>query len=123
MAYIPRLGVTFVNEVEEADIWVLPQTEENLKTSLWGTATISRLGVGESAEVALNGGDDVEAYILRIIDDDHAFYSADDLKLTDGCKIVFKCGDSQFDAVVELYDGNGNLMDSWDAFTGMLGAG
>ena len=30
------IEVTFVNEVEDADIWILPQTEENLKTTVWG---------------------------------------------------------------------------------------
>lgn len=28
------ISVTFINKVEEADIWILPQTEENLQTSL-----------------------------------------------------------------------------------------
>ena len=123
MIDIPRLSVTFVNEVEEADIWILPQTEENLKTSLWGTASIRQLGTGESAEVVLNDGYDAASYILRIIDDDHAFYSVNDLKLLDGYTIVFKYEGSKYDAVLEVYDENKGLIDSRDAFTGMLGAG
>ena len=37
------LCVTFVNNVETADVWVLPQTNENLKSSLWGTASAKNL--------------------------------------------------------------------------------
>ncbi len=118
-----RTGVTFVNKVEKADIWILPQTEDILETSLWGTATVSQLGVGENVEVILNDGDAAEYYILRIIDDNHAFYSADDLKLPNGCTIVFRYEGSELDAVLEIYDENDELIDSREAFTGMLGAG
>lgn len=123
MMYTPKISVTFVNEVEEADVWILPQTEENIKTSLWGTATISRLGIGESINVILNEGYDGEYYILRIIDEDHAFYSANGLKLLEGYTIVFKSEGSKYDASLEIYDENNDLVYAQDAFTGMLGAG
>ena len=28
-------NITFINEVKEADVWILPETEENLKTTVW----------------------------------------------------------------------------------------
>lgn len=31
-----RIKVNFVNEAEAAGIWILPQTEDNMKTTVWG---------------------------------------------------------------------------------------
>ncbi len=122
MMYIPAVDVTFVNEVEKADIWILPQTEENLNTSLWGTATIAGLGAGEQAEVSVTGSYETELFILRIIDDDHAFYSVNDLLLLDGYTLVFKTENARTEAVIEILDESGNVVSSQEAFTGMFGA-
>ena len=46
-------GITFINGVKEADIWILPATEENLKTTLWGTATIAKLKTDEAHQLSL----------------------------------------------------------------------
>ena len=118
-----EIVITFVNEVEEADIWILPQTDENLKTTLWGTATVGKLGAGETAEVCLTESDDAQAWLIRIIDGNLAYYSALDLKLEDGFQIVFRSENSKFEAVIEVLDQNGTVVSSAQAFTGMLGAG
>ncbi len=122
MEYVPVLNVSFRNEVEQAQIWLLPQTEANLKTSLWGTPS-ARLGVGESAELRLTEDETAETWMVRIIDEDHALYSAQDLKLEDGDTVVFRCEGDKFDAVIEVLDPNGAVIFSAEAFTGVLGAG
>ena len=122
MEYIPTVSVSFQNEVEEADVWLLPQTEENLKTSLWGTPSAGALGKGESAELTLTNPEYAEAWLVRIIDRDKAYYSAQDLQLEDGYTVVFKSEGSKFDAVIEVQDASGNLVFSAKAFTGTLGA-
>lgn len=121
MVYVPRRVVTVVNEVEEADVWILPQTEENLKSSVWGTASVGKLGVGEAAELELEGSDS-SAWIVRIIDADHAYYSVQDLTLEDGYRIVFQSADSKFDAVIQLQDESGAVLSTSEAFVGVLGA-
>ena len=122
MEYIPTVSVSFQNEVEEADVWLLPQTEENLKTSLWGTPSAGALGKGASVELTLTNPEFAETWLLRIIDRDKAYYSAKDLKLEDGYTLVFKSEGSKFDAVIEVHDASGNLVFSAEAFTGVLGA-
>lgn len=122
MVYVPAFRVTFRNEVEEADVWLLPATEENRKTSLWGTPTAGKLGVGKSAEFRLTEDEGAEAWLLRIIDDDQAFYSAQDLMLEDGYTLVFRSEGSKFDAVLEVLDENGDLVRSEPVFTGVFGA-
>ena len=114
------ISVTFINEVEEADIWILPQTEENLKTSLWGTATISKLKSGERKTVGINGSS--EKYIVRIIDVDHAYYSADDIVLQDNYTIRFQTNESKYEASIVTSDTSGNAVTSENVFQGVLGA-
>ena len=122
MEYIPTVSVGFRNEVEEADVWLLPQTEENLKTSLWGTPSAGALGKGASVELTLTNPEYAEAWLVRIIDRDKAYYSAQDLKLEDGYTVVFKSEGSKFDAVIEVHDAGGAVLFSANAFTGVLGA-
>lgn len=122
MEYIPTISVSFQNEVEEADVWLLHQTEENLKTSLWGTPSAGALEKGESAELTLTNPEYAEAWLVRIIDRNKAYYSAQDLKLEDGYTVVFKSEGAQFDEVIEVHDASGAVIFSAKAFTGTLGA-
>lgn len=39
---VDTITVGFVNEVEPADVWILENTEANLKTSLWGKASLPK---------------------------------------------------------------------------------
>ena len=123
MEYIPSIRVTFQNEVEEADVWILPQTEENLKTSLWGTPSVGKLGAGKSAELFLTEDENAEAWLVRIIDDNKAYYSAQDLKLEDGYSVIFKSEGSKSEAVIEVQDQSGTVVFTAEAFTGVFGAG
>ena len=122
MEYIPTVTVTFRNEVEEADVWLLPQIEENQKTTLWGTPSAAALGVGETAELCLSNLENAETWLVRIIDDDKAYYAAQDLRLEDGYTVVFQSEGSKFDAVIEVLDQTGAVVFTAEAFEGVLGA-
>ena len=122
MESIPTVNITVRTEVEEADVWVLPQTEENRKTSLWRTPSAAALGAGETAELTLTDPENAEAWLVRIIDDDKAYYAAQDLKLEDGCTVVFRSEGSKFEAVIEVLDPTGTLVFTAEAFEGVLGA-
>ena len=65
--------VTVINKIKDADIWILPQTEKNLKTTVWGTATVSKLKTRESRPTPLCEPGDDGLYIFRMIDTD-SFY-------------------------------------------------
>lgn len=115
-------SVTFINEVEEADIWILPQTEKILKTTLWGKATIAKLKRGDNKKALLNTTEN-KKYIIRIIDVDSAYYAADDFVLDDNYVIRFYTNDSKYDSALEVFDEKGNISASkTDAFEGVLGA-
>ena len=118
---VKTVSVTFVNEVEEADIWILPQTEENLKTSLWGTATVSKLKAGEKKAVSVNDNGDGQ-FIVRIIDVGGAYYAASGVSLQNGYTIRFKTEDAMYESAIEVVDENGVLLFSKQAFQGVFGA-
>ena len=115
------MKIRFVNEVEDTDLWILPQTEKNLKTSLWGTATVAMLKKEDAIEVAIEETSD-HLYILRLIDQRGALYSANDFELHDGDTIVFDAIDDDFvRARLTLLDKEGKEVKvAEDVFEGML---
>ena len=115
------MKIRFVNEVEDTDLWILPQTEKNLKTSLWGTATVAMLKKEDAIEVAIEETSD-HLYILRLIDQRGALYSANDFELHDGDTIVFDAIDDDFvRARLTLLDKEGKgVKVAEEAFEGML---
>ena len=114
------ISATFVNDVEETDVWILPQTEENLKTSLWGTPTFSKTKAGEKRTGSVPAG---ETYILRMIDSAHAYYAANDLVLEDGCTVHFRTDGTNYDAQIDVTDKNGNTLTAGrSVFEGVFGA-
>lgn len=114
------IRVTLINNVETADFWILPQTEENLKSSLWGTADAKNLRAEEQREITVC--ETSGKYIIRVIDDDHAYYALKDVQLDDGYSIRFITQDSKFDAVIEILDADGNVLNAQPAFEGVFGA-
>lgn len=76
--------VIFTNAVQEADVWLLPQTEANLKTTVWGTASASGVKTGESRKISVGEPGEEGRYLFRMIDADGYYYSADGLTLEDG---------------------------------------
>ncbi len=117
--------VTFINDVEETDVWVLPQTPEILKTSIWGKATLSKLGVGESAEVELVPIDENSLFIFRAIDTDDALYRQNDIMLKSGYTLKFYSKeDEEFDGMLifllDVLDEKGNVLSSEEVFEGVL---
>ena len=127
MVYIPQINVTFVNEVKESDIWVLPQTEENTN-STWGNATISKLPVNEEREISLQENRDSESWIINIIAG-YQYYSVSDITLKEGYTIIFKTETKEYNGIqhknefIEILDQNGNLLSkNEDIFIGSLGA-
>ncbi len=114
--------IIFTNEVETADIWILPQTEEILKTSLWGKATISDMKKGESTELSLNDLGGPGIYVIRIIDEDGGYFAMNDVPLDEDYSISFLTEDHHLDAWIEIRNADGEILKSEPVFEGMLGA-
>ena len=113
--------ISFTNELEPSDIWVLPQTEENLKTTLWGTATVGKLATNGTQQISLTRLGGSGAYILRVIDEDGMYYSANGLVLENGCSMrLFPDPDDPVAALLEVYDASGTLTQTISVFAAHL---
>lgn len=111
--------VTVLNEVTDADIWILPDTDKNRKTSVWGTATVSKLPTSESCQAPLCEPGSTGLYLLRMIDTESFYYSANGVMLEDGWTMRIS-GDGFLSTVLEVTDENGVLQNTYDVFTARL---
>ena len=110
--------VNFVNGVTEADVWILPDTEANRKTSLWGTATVSKIPTGETRQAPLCEPGDEGLYMLRMIDADSYYYSVNGITLQADWTIEIREDDHQY--FVEVSDENGKLQSTLEVFAARL---
>ena len=111
--------VWFVNGVKDADIWILPQTEKNLKTTVWGTATASGVKTGERRETPLCDPGDDGLCMFRMIDTDHYYYSANGITLKVGWTLQLKQNDLHA-VTLEVSDENGVLIQTYNVFAARL---
>lgn len=111
-------SVTVINEIHDADVWILPKTEENLKTTVWGSATVHSLK-GESAEAPLCEPGDDGLYLFRMIDTDGFYYSANDITLEDGCTLTVKETDVMH-FTLEVTNSDGESLNTYDLFSAKL---
>lgn len=111
-------SVNLINEIHDADVWILPKTEENLKTTVWGTATVHSLK-GESAETPLCEPGDDGLYLFRMIDTDGFYYSANNVALEADYTLTVK----EIDIMrftLEVMDSNGAEVATYDLFAAKL---
>lgn len=109
----------FINGVKDADVWILPQTQENMKTSLWGTATLSDVRTGESRKAPLCEPGDGGLYIIRMIDTDGFFYSVSGVSLEAGMTLHIRSDDSN-GVSLDVKDKNGKLQNTYKVFSAKL---
>ena len=111
--------VTFVNGLQEADVWILPETPENQKTTVWGTATLAKVKTGERREAPLSAPGDEGLYMLRMIDTEHFYYSAGGITLQAGWTMEVKGADLH-SVTLEVTDEAGVLQRSYEVFAARL---
>ena len=119
MATISDRNITIVNNVYEANIWVLPNTEANRKTTLWGTATAGKVPAGESRQVGIDKPGDNGTYMFRMIDTEHMYYSSENMILEDGWTLEIK-GKLNDDLKIEVTDKDGTLKAEYEVFAASL---
>lgn len=111
--------VTVVNEVREADVWIIPDTEANRKTTVWGTATASKVTVGEKRAVQIAEPGDNGRYLFRMIDTESFYYSANEVTVEEGWTVRVK-GDDLTGVTLEVEDENGALQATYEVFAARL---
>lgn len=108
------------NQIGAADIWVLPNTEENRKTTVWGKAMVSRHIAPDDEGTAVTISAGAEEYLFRMIDTDEMYYEADGIVLADHQSLVIRDGEEDMTAVVEVYSAEGTLVAEYDVFMARL---
>lgn len=111
--------VVFINGVQDADVWLLPQTEANLKTTVWGTASASGVKTGESRRISLGEPGDDGLYLFRMIDSESFFYSADALTLEDGWTLQVT-GVKLQSVTLEITNEKGESVGTYEVFSAKL---
>ncbi len=112
-------SVCFINEGKEADVWILPETEKNMKTTVWGTATAAKVQPGEHRRVPLCEPGSSGRYLLRMIDTDSFYYSANGIALADGWTLTLK-EDEAHAVTAEVTDETGALQSIYEVFAAKL---
>lgn len=113
------IKISVTDKVSDADIWIIPDTEENRKTTVWGTATVStKLSDTKAKTVEITS--DTKAYLIRIIDTDETYYSADAVSLYDNGSIIITEDCDTSTVVAEVYDADGELMETYELFSARL---
>ena len=120
MPLAQTLEFTFTSRIEEADIWIIPDTQENRKTTLWGTATIKALAQDDTAAVTIYDLSEDGKYLLRVIDHDSMYYSADAIEIPEGGSIELKELDGPMNAELEVFDADGASVATYEVFMARL---
>ena len=115
----PRISVFVVNEANEADVWILPDTEANRKTTLWGTATVAKLNVNDKQPASVEESES-GAYLFRMIDTDLKFYSVSGIKLKADYMLTLRPTGAFYDFELLIFDENGNLIGMYDGVASKL---
>ena len=112
------MAVTFVNGAREADAWILPMTEKNLKTTVWGKAVFPKVKKDESLLAAVEKAED-GLYIFRMIDVDEMYYEANGVRLEEGWTVRIVQSDP-YTMQLEVTDENGVLNETYEVFWASL---
>ena len=121
----PAAGtVIFINEVTDTDVWILANTEENRKTTVWGTPTVRGMKVNTETEAQLCAPAEDGLYLIRMISARKIYFSADGVALQNGWTVRFKVGkyynDNPVSWVLEVTDTEGNPMETYEVFGAAL---
>lgn len=113
-----EIGV--LNEIPDADVWILPDIETYRKTTSWGTANIAKADSNSKEKIQAIVEDGQGMYLIRIIDADKMFYSADGVAIGEGQYIVLRLGENSMSAFAEVHNADDSLDKEYEMFVGRL---
>lgn len=83
---VEKIRVFIKNNVANADVWIIPNTEKNRKTTVWGAATAKISYKDEcTADVVLSENGE---YLFRMIDYRQTFYASKCIPIMNGFSVV-----------------------------------
>ena len=114
------ITITFINEVEKTDVWILTDTKENRKLSLWGTTTLGAMELNEERTISLPGSEN-GAYVIHMITPDDMYYGVSGIPLEEGYTIRFyKETDPYLVWYVAVMDTAGQEIGTYEVFCAAL---
>ena len=115
------ITITLINEVEETDIWILPDTKENRKLSVWGTATLPAVKLNEERVGSISAAEGQGTYLLHMITPDHIYYGVSDIPLEEGYTIRFYIDTDPIKTwYVEVKNANNKKVGTYEVFCAAL---
>lgn len=120
MVYVPTVSITLDNQIRTADIWIMEDTPEKRKQSLWGDTTIKACGANEPQEIMLKKISADNKYIVRMIDDKRLYYEVCNVEIIDGQSIVIKSTENELSTFIYVYNDDGNVANEYEMFVAAL---
>ncbi len=108
---------TFRNRAVEADVWIIPDTEANRKTTVWGSATVK--GSRPDTDSPIDP-EDSDKYLFRMIDSSKMYYSADAIEIPENGIIEIRSEENSMEAELEVFDENGDSQAVYEVFKARL---
>lgn len=120
MVCVPTVTITFENRIGTADVWIMEDTPENRKQSVWGDTTVKACAANEPLEIVLEAVSDDDLYIIRMIDGDGFFYEACGVEITDGQTVVIRSEEDRSGTSVCVSAGEGSPVSEYEMFAAAL---
>jgi hypothetical protein len=118
--FTQKITVSIVDDVAPSSVWIIRDTPENRKTSVWGTAMVKPEELGKEYSFDIPLADD-HKYRFHMIDEDGLYYSADIPELLECWKVRIYTSNKEFhDVILEIYDDSGALISEIDVFSAAL---
>ncbi len=116
---VRTISISFVNEIQPSSVWIIRDTPENRKTSIWGTAMIKpeELGKEYTADIPLSVDD---KYLFRMIDVDGLYYDAAIPELLSGWTVKVFSDENSRNVLLNVFDDKGELRCECDVFSAAL---
>ena len=113
------IEIGYVNEISTADVWIIPDIEENHKTSLWGTAALKGAEPEKeySADIVKSSDD---RYLLRMIDVDELYYESGSFTLLEGYSLLIYGTDDFSEPHIVIYDDRNEIVEDFGIFCAAL---
>ena len=116
------VNISVINKIKKANLWVLKDTEENRKVTVWGPATVSDFDVEleQAITVYADTAEQNHRFVINMIDEGEMYYSACEVVLEDGYRMVIREGEEIMSAFVDVYDEKENLIAQYEMFVARL---
>ena len=115
-----NIDITFKNEAVRATVWILPETEENKRTTLWGEATVPEAESEDGGKFTVSKKENAATFIFRAIDSDSMYYEANGITLDNGYSVIFKQGESPRSFTIETVRPDGQTVNVYPVFAAKL---